>query len=108
MSGQDHSDDRKPKQPYSFPVADSLSRRLIRSTSIEADTLTGYKKSARAQKSSNGLLPPTIALGPRAAAYYSDELEAVTAARAVGVTDEGIRDLVKRLVSARGDSKVAA
>lgn len=75
--------------------------RLVRSFSTEAEALTGFRKSARAQRIRNGLLPPPIPLGGRAAAFIADELVAVVAARAHGATDEDIRALVKRLVTGR-------
>lgn len=79
-------------------------RRLIRSFSPEAEALTGYRKSARAQKIAEGLLPPPVVLGGRASAFLSDELEAVVAARALGATDEDVRRIVIQLVAERASS----
>ncbi|MGE0483496.1 MAG: helix-turn-helix transcriptional regulator [Gammaproteobacteria bacterium] len=86
---------------YDSRNAATKGRRLIRSMSPEADARTGYKKSARAGKVLDGLLPPPIALGGRARAFLSDELDAVIAARASGACDDDIRALVRALVAAR-------
>ena len=79
--------------------------RLVRSQSAEADALSGFRKSARAAKVIDGLLPPPIALGSRAAAYIAEELEAVIVARANGADDEEVRALVKRLVAVRKNAR---
>ena len=81
--------------------------RFIRSSSPEAEQATGFRKSARAKKVIEGLLPPPIRIGGKAKAYIVDELEAVNAARAVGADDETIRKLVKALVAARSAMKAA-
>ena len=82
-------------------TATQFATRLVRSQSPEAETITGYRRSARHHKVRQGLLPPPIALGPRATAFIASELEAITAARAAGAGDDQIRDLVKQLVAAR-------
>lgn len=84
-----------------------MGRYLIRSQSGDADKLTGFRKSARAAKVAEGLLPPPIALGGRASAFLSDELDAVMQARAAGADDDAVRSLVRELVAARGTNQAA-
>lgn len=72
--------------------------RLVRSQSVEADALTGFKKSQRAKRVIEGLLPPPVSLGGKAAAYLEHELVAVIAARA---TDDDVREVVKKMVADR-------
>lgn len=81
--------------------------RIARSQSLDADVHTGFRKSARAAKVIDGLLPPPIRLGGKATGFLVHELEAVIAARATGADDAAIRKLVKDLVAARS-AKVAA
>jgi len=81
--------------------------RIIRSFSPDAETKTGFKKSARAKKIADGLLPPTIVLGGKARGFIEEELDAVLSARANGADDNAIRKLVTELVAARS-AKVAA
>lgn len=75
--------------------------RLVRSQSLEADALSGLRKSARAQRQREGLLPLPISLGGRASALIAEEYDAVTAARASGADDEAIRRLVAELHAKR-------
>ncbi len=56
---------------------------------------------------SEGLFPPSIKLGRRFAAWLSEEIEAVNAARVRGASDDDIKKLVTDLVAAR-HQKVAA
>ena len=81
--------------------------RIIRSQSAEADSLTGFRKSARALKIADGLLPPPIRLGGSAMGYLAHELEAIISARATGAGDDEIRALVRQLVADRSKSKAA-
>lgn len=81
---------------------------LIRSSSTDADLRTGYKKSARAQKVRDGLLPPPVLLGGRASAFIAAEIDAVIAARANGASDDEVRALVRRLVAERAKWVVIA
>lgn len=74
---------------------------LIRSSSFEAEAITGFKKSERARRINDGRLPPPIRLGSRATAFVVAELEAINAARAAGASDADIRGLVIGLVAAR-------
>ncbi|WP_157648643.1 helix-turn-helix transcriptional regulator [Thiobacillus denitrificans] len=48
-----------------------------------------------------GLTPPPVKVGLRAAAIPKREIDAINAARAAGVNDDGIRALVQRLVADR-------
>lgn len=49
----------------------------------------------------DGLLPPSVRLGPRATGWPAGELERIFAARAAGAGDEAVRQLVAALVAAR-------
>ena len=49
----------------------------------------------------DGVIPPRISLGKRAAGFLKHELEAVIIARAAGRSDEAIRSLVTQLVLSR-------
>lgn len=48
-----------------------------------------------------GLMPPSIALGPKCQAWVESEVDAVLAARVAGATEGQIKQLVKQLVAAR-------
>lgn len=56
----------------------------------------------------DGLLPKCVCVGPRAVAWPSDEIEAITSARVSGKDDAAIRALVKELTAARAAVAVAA
>ena len=75
---------------------------LIRSASPEAERRTGYKKSARAEKILDGLLPDPISIGGRARAFLAYELEIVSIAWASGLDEQRVREVVKYLKSSRG------
>jgi prophage regulatory protein len=49
----------------------------------------------------NGLLTLAVKIGPRAVAWPDYEIEAIATARIAGVSDDGIRALVKRLHAER-------
>ena len=49
----------------------------------------------------DGVIPPRISIGKRAAGFLKHELEAVIIARAAGRSDEAIRSLVTQLVLSR-------
>lgn len=51
---------------------------------------------------SKGLLTPPVKIGPRASAWPSNEIDAISDARISGKTDDEIRTLVRKLVAARG------
>lgn len=80
---------------------------LVRSASQEADRLTGCKKSARAERILDELLPAPISLGGRARAYLGYELQSVAEARAKGLSDDGIRRVVRHLARLRGTCSVS-
>lgn len=48
-----------------------------------------------------GLFTPPVVIGSRAVAWPSDEIEALNAARAAGMSGHEIRVLVERLIEAR-------
>lgn len=74
---------------------------IVRSASPEADSRTGFRKSARAERIKDGLLPPPFALGGRARGWLSAELEEIAAALAAGATDDEIRGIVRSQVERR-------
>ena len=55
----------------------------------------------------DGVLPPRISIGKRAAGFLKHELEAVIIARAAGRSDEEIKVLVSRLVLSREETLAA-
>lgn len=79
---------------------------LIRSASPEAERRTGYKKSARAEKILDGLLPDPISIGGRARAFLAYELEMVSVAWASGLNEAQVREVVKNLKASRGTNSV--
>jgi prophage regulatory protein len=54
-----------------------------------------------------GLLTKPVALGPRATGWATSEIVAISAARGVGLDDDGIRTLVQRLQEKRKADWVA-
>ena len=63
--------------------------------------LHGLSRSTTYLHIANGLWPKPVAIGARAVGFPADECEAVVNARIAGKTDNEIRALVARLVSAR-------
>jgi len=61
----------------------------------------GKSTSALYQDMADGLMPRPIRIGLRAVAWLDHEVDAVIAARAAGKTQEEIKALVAKLVSAR-------
>ena len=51
-----------------------------------------------------GLLTPPVAIGARAKAWPSHEVEAINSARLAGKSDDEIRALVARLIAARREA----
>lgn len=84
-------------------IANRTAPIFVRSQSTDCDSITGYKRSARALKIRQGLLPPPVLLGARASGFLLSELESVGRARATGADDDAIRALVKRLIAARSE-----
>lgn len=80
--------------------------KFIRSMSAAAEVLTGFKKSARAELAATGLLTDTIPIGGKARGYLQHELELVAEARARGLDDDAVREVVRALKTARGLSTV--
>lgn len=67
----------------------------------ETDARLGMSRSTRYARIQDGLFPPPIRLGHRAAGYPDYEIESIQVARIAGATDDEIRALVRRLVAAR-------
>jgi len=55
----------------------------------------------------DGVIPPRISLGKRAAGFLKHELEVVIVARAAGRSDEEIKNLVTQLVLSREETLAA-
>ncbi len=70
------------------------------------DTVSRYGKSKSTiyAEIERGLFPPQIAIGPRIAAWPSDEVEAVIRARIAGKDEDEIRALVRRMVDGRSQA----
>ena len=64
-------------------------------------TATGRSRSSHYGDIKAGLFIPPVKIGPRAAAYPSDEVVAIRKARIAGATEKEIRMLVARLIAAR-------
>lgn len=72
---------------------------------------TGDSRSKLYADSAAGLMVKPIKIGPRAAGFPSEEVQAVVAARVAGYSQAELRNLVLRLESARrhkADSAVLA
>lgn len=80
--------------------------RLIRLS--EVLTRNGQSRSAFYNGISRGIEPRAIKIGPRAAAWYEDEVNAVVQARIAGLSDNELRALVKRLHAKRAELKKLA
>jgi prophage regulatory protein len=55
----------------------------------------------------DGVIPPRISIGKRAAGFLKHELEVVIVARAAGRTDSEIKGLVNQLVLSREETLAA-
>ena len=66
-----------------------------------AMALNGLSRSSTYNHIAQGLWPKPVAIGARAVGFPAAECEAVIAARIAGKSDDEIRALVARLVSAR-------
>ncbi len=64
---------------------------------------TGRSKSSHYADIKAGLFVPPVKVGPRAAAYPSDEVAAIRKARIAGKSEAEIRKLVSCLIAARGE-----
>ncbi|MFT6874909.1 MAG: prophage regulatory protein [Granulosicoccus sp.] len=62
----------------------------------------GITKSGEYRARHERLLPPPIQLGPRSIGLPAHEVDIIIAARIAGTTDDGMREIVSRLVAARG------
>lgn len=80
--------------------------RLIRLS--EVLDRTGQSRSAFYNDIANGVACRSIKIGPRAAAWYEDEVNAVVQARIAGLSDNELRALVKRLHAKRAELKKLA
>lgn len=67
----------------------------------DAAKRAGVCVSAYYAAAADGLMPPVVKIGARAAAVPRREIEAVNAARIAGKTDSDVRELVKGMVADR-------
>jgi prophage regulatory protein len=67
----------------------------------EVKKKTGRGKTMHYDDIRRGVMTPGVAIGPRARAWPSDELDQIIVARTAGGSDAEIRELVKRLVAER-------
>lgn len=72
---------------------------ILRRKQVEAQT--GYSRSTLYLRISERLWPRPVRLGPRAVGWPAHEVQALTAARVAGFSDEEIRLLVNRLHAQR-------
>ena len=74
-------------------------RRMLRLSGVIQRT--GRSKTMHYGDVLRGVMTPGVAIGPRARAWPSDELDRIIAARTSGASEDAIRDLVARLVAER-------
>ena len=68
---------------------------------------TGQTRSTLYLRIKQRLMTPPVKLGERCAAWPSDEIAAINAARIAGKTDAEIRELVAQLEQQRGRTGIA-
>jgi prophage regulatory protein len=76
-----------------------MKRTILRLPAVKSES--GLSRSTIYLRVSQGLWTKPVSLGARAVGWPSDEVDAINAARIAGDTDDGIRDLVKKLEAAR-------
>lgn len=77
-------------------------RMLRKSEMLEQKAHAG--QTTLAERISNGVWPPPVALGPRTNVWLEHECDAVLAARVRGESDEQIKALVTGLVAQRKEA----
>lgn len=70
--------------------------------SREIDSRGPYQRERRRQLEVAGLYPPRIRLSQRRNAWLLAEVQAWESAKAAGRTDRQLRELIQRMVEARG------
>lgn len=75
----------------------------------KVDTIkqVGLSKTSLFELAKEGLFPPLIKIGPRAAGYLEHEVTAVVAARAAGRSEDEIKALVEHLVNQRETNAIS-
>jgi prophage regulatory protein len=73
---------------------------ILRRTQAEAES--GYSRSTIYLRITQGLFPKPVRLGSRAVGWPAREVAAINEARIGGASDAQLRDLVEKLLSARG------
>lgn len=68
---------------------------------IPAFAKLGLKKSAGYKRVAEGLLPPPIKIGKRAAGWPTHEIEAIATLIVAGASDEAIKKCVSELITQR-------
>ncbi len=74
---------------------------ILRLRSVLA--ISGYSRSTLYLRMTQGLWPKQIHLGVRAIGWPDHEVQSMNAARIAGKSDDAIRELVRRLETARKD-----
>lgn len=69
----------------------------------DAAAVTGDHPAQFRKKSKSGLLPKAVHLGVRAVGWPEDELVAVNRARIAGLSEDAIRELVRRIEEQRAN-----
>lgn len=70
--------------------------------SREIDSRGPYQRERRRQLEVAGLYPPRIRLSARRNAWLLAEVKAWECAKAAGCTDQQLRELIQRMIEARG------
>jgi len=75
---------------------------ILRRKQVQAEC--GYSRSTIYLRIAQGLWPKPISLGPRAVGWPAREVAALNEARIAGKSEDALRALVQKLVSARGEA----
>ena len=76
--------------------------RILKQREVTANT--GKSKTTIWQETKDGTFPPPIKLGYKATGYIEHEVQAVLHARAMGLSDKQLKELVASLVKQRKES----
>jgi prophage regulatory protein len=75
---------------------------ILRRTQVEAES--GYSRSTIYLRITQGLFPKPVRLGSRAVGWPAREIAAINEARIAGESDASLRELVQKLLRARGEA----
>jgi prophage regulatory protein len=76
-----------------------MSQHIQRRPQVSAQM--GISRATLYHRIKEGLLTPPVPLGLRAVGWPSGEIDSINSARIAGKSDDGIRELVKKLVAER-------